>query len=217
MAAHAAATTRDGASFCFLSRTRGELTPLLLALVRAGVAHTAAAPPIVEAERVLALTEDARRTPDREHPFHVLHRLRATRGWLRGSPSGDLLSDEDHAGLDALLGWTTAFRTTDAFLAAFDAARTRIAALRDPDAPVELATVHASKGREWDTVVLVGFEADRIPNRRSLTDAGDPGRALEEERRLAYVALTRATRQLILAVDPARPSPFLAEMGFVSR
>ena len=99
------------------------------------------------------------------------------------------------------------------FVAAFDAARARIGALRRPDAPVELATVHAAKGREWETVVLVGFEADRIPNRRSLADADDPARALEEERRLAYVALTRATRALILGFDPARPSPFLAEMG----
>ena len=85
--------------------------------------------------------------------------------------------------------------------------------LRDPSTR-ELATVHASKGREWETVVLIGFEADRIPNRRSIAGALDPERALEEERRLAYVALTRATRQLILAFDPARPSPFLAEMGF---
>jgi DNA helicase-2/ATP-dependent DNA helicase PcrA len=85
--------------------------------------------------------------------------------------------------------------------------------LRDPDASVELATIHASKGREWDTVLLLGFEADRIPNRRSLLDADDPERALEEERRLAYVAVTRATRCLVLAVDPKRPSTFLAEMG----
>ena len=63
-------------------------------------------------------------------------------------------------------------------------------------------------------MVLLGFEQDRIPNRRSLVDADDADRALEEERRLAYVALTRATRQLILAFDPARPSPFLGEMGF---
>jgi superfamily I DNA/RNA helicase len=47
-----------------------------------------------------------------------------------------------------------------------------------------------------------------------LVDAEDPDRAMEEERRLAYVALTRATRQLILAFDRTRPSPFLAEMGF---
>jgi DNA helicase-2/ATP-dependent DNA helicase PcrA len=209
----AATADRDGRTLCFLARTRGELTPILLALVRAGVRHTAAVPPIVDAQPLLDLVVAARAANNSAHPFHVLRRLRAARGWDRGSATGDLLSDEDHAALDALLGWSTGFRMVDAFCDAFAAARARIAALRDSDAPVELATVHAAKGREWDTVVLVGFEADRIPNRRSLVDADDPDRALEEERRLAYVAVTRATRRLILAFDPARPSPFLAEMG----
>jgi superfamily I DNA/RNA helicase len=59
------------------------------------------------------------------------------------------------------------------------------------------------------------MEEERFPNRRALVDAVDPARALEEERRLAYVALTRATRRLILAFDPARPSRFLEEMGLV--
>jgi superfamily I DNA/RNA helicase len=127
------------------------------------------------------------------------------------------LPDDDHAALDALLGWTVGFTTVETFVSAFDAARARIAALRDPSAPVELATAHGSKGREWETVVLLGFEADRMPNRRSLVDADEPARALEEERRLAYVALTRAIRELILAFDPARPSPFLAEMGLAAR
>jgi DNA helicase-2/ATP-dependent DNA helicase PcrA len=204
-------------SLCFLSRTRGELTPILLALTRAGVRHATAIPPLVESERVIALVGAARGLEAREHPFHVLRRLRAGRGWTRDDPAADVLGDDDHAALDALMGWTTGFATCDAFVAAYDAARARIAALRDPSAPVELATVHASKGREWETVVLVGFEADRIPNRRSLVDADDPDRALEEERRLAYVALTRATRNLILAFDPARPSPFLAEMGFAAK
>lgn len=213
----AAVEDRARRTLCFLSRTRNELTPVLLGLVRAGVRHRTAVAPLVEAEPVIALTDAARASDERDHPFHVLRRLRAARGWNRGSPSGDLLADDDHAALDALLGWTTGFATTDAFVAAYDAARARIAALRDPAAPVELATVHASKGREWETVVLIGFEADRIPNRRSLVDADDPGRAMEEERRLAYVALTRATRRLILAFDPARPSPFLAEMGLSAR
>jgi DNA helicase II / ATP-dependent DNA helicase PcrA len=213
------ATVEDaaGRGLCFLSRTRGELTPILLALTHAGVRHASAIPPLVESERVVALVDMARSLETREHPFHVFRRLRAGRGWTRNDPAADLLGDDDHAALDALLGWTTGFARTDAFVAAYDAARARIAALRDPDAPVELATVHASKGREWETVVLLGVEADRIPNRRSLVDADDPARALEEERRLAYVAVTRATRQLILAVDPARPSPFLAEMGFAAR
>ena len=161
----------------------------------------------------MELVEAARRSDDPGHPFHLLRRLRAARGWDRSQPSADQLSDDDHAALDALLGWATGFAVTGRFLEGYDAARLRIAALRDPHAPVELATVHASKGREWETVIIVGFEADRMPNRRSLADADDPARALEEERRLAYVALTRATRRLILGFDPARPSPFLAEMG----
>ena len=214
MARLAAVEDAAGRSLCFLSRTRGELTPILLALTRAGVRHATAIPPLVESDRVVALVDAARGPVVSEHPFHVLRRLRAGRGWVRDDPASDLLGDDDHAALDALLGWTVGFDRVEAFVAAYDAARARIAALRDPSAPIELATVHASKGREWETVVLIGFEADRIPNRRSIVDADDPERALEEERRLAYVALTRATRQLILAFDPARPSPFLAEMGF---
>jgi DNA helicase II / ATP-dependent DNA helicase PcrA len=214
MARFAAREDAAGRTLCFLARTRAELTPILLALVRAGVRHTTAVPPLVESEAVVGLIEAARASDDRDHPFHVLRRLRAIRGWDRGTPSGDLLSDDEHAALDALAGWTAGFPTTDAFVAAYDAARARLAALRDPDAPVELATAHGSKGREWETVVLIGFEADRMPNRRSLVGAEDPDRAMEEERRLAYVALTRATRQLILAFDRTRPSPFLAEMGF---
>jgi superfamily I DNA/RNA helicase len=135
---------------------------------------------------------------------------------MRDDPASDLLGDDDHSALDALLGWTVGFDRVSAFVGAYDAARARIAGLRDPSAPVELATVHASKGREWETVVLIGFEADRMPNRRSIADADDPARAVEEERRLAYVGLTRATRQLILAFDPDRPSQFLAEMGLAT-
>jgi superfamily I DNA/RNA helicase len=203
----------DGRSCCFLSRTRSELTPVLISLVRAGVAHATSATPLVESEAVVDIVDRARTTTDPGHPFHVLRRLRHGRGWDRSQPSADGLSDEEHSALDALLGWAVAFPTLDAFVGSYDRARARIAALRVPDALVELATVHASKGREWDTVVLLGFEADRMPNRRSLLDADDADRALEEERRLAYVALTRATRRLILAFDPARPSPFLSEMG----
>ena len=51
----------------------------------------------------------------------------------------------------------------------------------------------------------------RFPSARSLRDAADPARALEEERRLAYVAWTRARRSLTLVYDPDAPSPFLRE------
>jgi len=51
----------------------------------------------------------------------------------------------------------------------------------------------------------------RFPSPRSLADATDPERALEEERRLAYVAWTRPRRTLTLVHEPSTPSRFLIE------
>jgi DNA helicase-2/ATP-dependent DNA helicase PcrA len=209
----AAAEGGAGRSLCFLARTRTELAPVVAGLVRMRVAHRAAVPLLVDAPSVVELVDRVRTSDERGHPFTVLRRHRLARGWARGDPAADTVPDDEHAALDALLGWASAYRDIGAFLAAYESAHARITALRDPDAPVELATVHAAKGREWETVVIIGFEEGRFPNARSIADATEPQRAIEEERRLAYVALTRATRRLVLAFDPARPSPFLAEMG----
>jgi DNA helicase-2/ATP-dependent DNA helicase PcrA len=208
----ARAEASAGRTLCFLSRTRSELEPMLGALVRAGVPHRTSVTAAVESERVRRLVAAARTHPGGQPPFDALLRLRAALGWRRGD-GHESLGDDDHAALDALLGWAVGFRQLDAFLAAHDAALARIEALRRADAAVELVTVHAAKGREWQTVVVLGMEEDRFPNRRSLVEAREPDRALEEERRLAYVALTRATRRLVLAFDPRRPSRFLREMG----
>ena len=55
------------------------------------------------------------------------------------------------------------------------------------------------------------MEAGRFPSARSVDSAEDPAAAYEEERRLAYVAWTRARRTLLLSFDPTVPSPFLLE------
>ena len=83
--------------------------------------------------------------------------------------------------------------------------RARLAELRRDDAALTLATAHATKGLEFDHVVVVGMEVGRFPSARAVGQAEDPVRAYEEERRLAYVAWTRARRSLTLCYDP--PSP----------
>lgn len=60
-------------------------------------------------------------------------------------------------------------------------------------------------------MAVIGLEAGRFPSARSLREAAEPERALQEERRLAYVAWTRARLSLTLVYDPATPSPFLLE------
>jgi len=202
-----------GGACCLLARTRAELGPVLLAFLRAGIAHATRLTGPLDIEPVQRLLAEARRLPPHAPAFPSLLSLRAALGWSRGH-GNDALGDEEHASLDAALGWSVGFPALGRFLIAADAARERLAALRDPSAPVELVTVHGAKGREWPTVIVIGFEADRFPNRRSLNDADDRSRALEEERRLAYVAVTRAVGRLILAFDPERPSPFLLEMGY---
>jgi DNA helicase II / ATP-dependent DNA helicase PcrA len=93
---------------------------------------------------------------------------------------------------------------------------------KDPDFDgVQLMTVHKSKGLEWGTVFVVGMNDTVLPHSRSgefhegTWVAGD----ISEERRICYVAVTRAVKNLFISsVRDAKgpPSVFLREMGFVS-
>lgn len=88
----------------------------------------------------------------------------------------------------------------------------------DRSARVTLMTVHSAKGLEFPVVFLVGLEDGIFPHARSINDAKE----LEEERRLAYVAITRAQTQLYVSHSmrrriygeetAAEPSQFLNEM-----
>ena len=62
---------------------------------------------------------------------------------------------------------------------------------------ISLMTLHAAKGLEFDTVFLPGWEEGLFPSQRSMDESGNKG--LEEERRLAYVGLTRARRRAIVS------------------
>lgn len=83
---------------------------------------------------------------------------------------------------------------------------------------VQLMTLHSAKGLEFPLVFLVGMEEGLFPSNRSIEESGK----LEEERRLAYVGITRARQKLILSYAEARrlhgqdmyglPSRFLREI-----
>lgn len=88
----------------------------------------------------------------------------------------------------------------------------------DDDTAVSLMTLHSAKGLEFPVVFVVGMEDGLFPNYRSQQDP----RALEEERRLCYVGITRAQEQLFLShalsrrlwgqIQTAAPSQFLGEL-----
>lgn len=79
---------------------------------------------------------------------------------------------------------------------------------------VSLLTIHSAKGLEFDTVFIVGCEERLFPHWRSI-DAGDP--ALFEERRLMYVAMTRAERFLYLTHANYRKGEFATRSRFIDQ
>jgi superfamily I DNA/RNA helicase len=111
----------------------------------------------------------------------------------------------------ALVAWAVPYPTLAALREAVAGQRAALAELCRDDAILSLATAHGTKGLEFDHVAVIGMDAGRFPSRRSVTESAEPERALEEERRLAYVAWTRARRSLILVYDPASPSEFMLE------
>lgn len=85
---------------------------------------------------------------------------------------------------------------------------------------VSLMTVHSAKGLEFDTVFVAGMNEGVFPSERSLVESGSKG--LEEERRLAYVAYTRAKKRLFISESKGysyvlgkakTASRFVEEMG----
>lgn len=89
-------------------------------------------------------------------------------------------------------------------------------AIRDEDNGIELTTVHRAKGRQWPTVIVFACDEDQMPHKRALEDlAAGNADALEAERRVAYVAFTRAQQRLVVLTSTGKASRFCVEAGLV--
>lgn len=130
-----------------------------------------------------------------------------------GTPSGD----ERAENLNTMIGNAAEFESLDDFLA--EAILMSSADEQTSTNFVTLMTIHAAKGLEFPAVFLVGLEEGLFPSSRS-----DDEDSIEEERRLAYVGMTRARKLLILTYAGSRfsngqrsynmPSRFLMELGY---
>ena len=157
-------------------------------------------------EAVTRIRGAARSGEASEQGGDVLETVRATlagMGWTPEAPSARGQTRDRWESWQALMNqaleFSAADRTLDEFVADLDR---RAAEQHAPVADgVTLATYHAAKGLEWDSVFLCGLQDGTLP----ITYAETPAQ-IEEERRLLYVGMTRARRDLALSWASGAPA-----------
>ncbi len=173
--------------------------------------------------RVRLRLEDAGRILD---ALAVIPDARRFVSYLRG-PGG---LDEHFAAYEAAFGDTekvelealeqahteAAGKTVAEYAQLLSIRRDALRAIRDDAGGIELTTIHRAKGRQWPEVHVFACEEQQLPHRRALDL--DPrqraaGEGIEAERRLAYVAFTRAQQRLVLHTTASAASRFLTEAG----
>ena len=172
-------------------------------------------------EKFLTILSDLRKkAANGTNPADIIEELLQRidyRGYLN---DGDKLkADERNENVTTLIGEAGAYGTLDEFLA--DAALMSSADEDAGDNAVTLMTLHAAKGLEFPVVFLVGMEEGLLPHTRSMDESAED---VEEERRLAYVGMTRAMKELFMSYAQSRftyggrsynfPSRFLQDLGF---
>ena len=153
-------------------------------------------------------------------PAEIIEKLLQKINYREYLNDGDKMkAEERNENITALVGEAGSYATLDEFLA--DAALLSSADEENGDHAVTLMTLHAAKGLEFPVVFLVGMEEGLLPHVRSMDESAED---VEEERRLAYVGMTRAMQQLYLSYAQSRfsyggrsynfPSRFLQDLGF---
>ena len=160
---------------------------------------------VIQGSGLLAMYEQAKADKGEIRVENLQELVNASRDFLR-------VADPVVVGIDPdAPDWLNAFLAN----AALESGQGQGSAQEDC---VQLMTLHMAKGLEFPLVFLVGLEEGLFPHSRSVVEA----RQLEEERRLAYVGVTRAQRQLVLCYAERRtwygqdhnptPSRFISEI-----
>ena len=153
-----------------------------------------------------------------ENPGEIVRRVVEYFDFKTLTDDGTPSAEERMGNLEVLGAQAAEYETLEEFLA--DAALMSSADETTAKNSVTLMTLHAAKGLEFPVVFMVGMEEGLFPSGRTVEDQAD----LEEERRLAYVGMTRAMRRLFMTYAGSRyaygsrnynmPSQFLTELGY---
>ncbi|MBQ3473815.1 UvrD-helicase domain-containing protein [Candidatus Saccharibacteria bacterium] len=184
------------------------LNPDLIDVLKAGKAK----------ESLRKLIKFLKEVPGDENPGETIRRTIEYFDFRSLTDDGTPSAEERMANLEVLVSNAAVYEKLDEFLA--DASLMSSADEKSKKNSVTLMTLHAAKGLEFPVVFIVGMEDGLFPSSRAVESEAD----LEEERRLAYVGMTRAMKKLFLTYAASRfsfgnwnyntPSRFLIELGY---
>jgi len=207
---------------------RGRSTHLLAACDELGLAEQLSDKPRARLQRFSELVLRYARMAESDDPLRTVRELVDEldyRDWLREISSSEQAAARRIENVEELIDWLKNLRKgerADAPLAELVNHLSLMDILERQDQEeggdqVHLMTLHSAKGLEFPHVFLVGMEEELLPHRSSIEEDN-----IEEERRLAYVGITRARRTLTLTLtghrrrfgelSPCEPSRFLQEL-----
>ncbi|WP_199241106.1 ATP-dependent helicase [Naasia lichenicola] len=169
-----------------------------------------------EVKEAMMMLRAAVMTLSSEPLFKTVSDVLRSLGWAQDAPEARGAVRDRWESLDTIMGLAEQSPPGTTLAAFVDDLVERQAAQHEPTLEaVNLATIHSAKGLEWQTVYLIGLSEGYLP----ITYATDEA-AIDEERRLLYVGVTRARETLRLSFvsvsphrsSPRQPSRFLSEL-----